>query len=263
MAKKDNDNFDFETEGKAKGGLNLDFLKNLTKQQKGIILIAAVAIVLVIAIVVVCAIVGANGGFSSNGDINGGGGDNSTTDGDGNIHDEVPDAIVEFYISSPPVRNLYNVGDEANYSGLTFFIRDTDRNIINISYDDDPDAFNITGFDSSVPVESQTITVECRGYTDTFTVKIEEPTPVKPTLVGITIDPMPQTIYGKGESLNLSGSYIVVEYSDGTTESIKLRMKHISGFDPDLAVGDHVLTVKYHDENGGYAETSFTITVTE
>ena len=262
MAKKDTENFDFDTEGKAKVSFSLDFIKNLTKQQKGIILIALVAVVLVIAIVVVCAIAGANGGANSNGNTNTGG-DNSTTDGDDNIHDEVPDAIVEFYISSPPVRNLYNVGDEANYSGLTFFIRDTDRNIINISYDDDPDAFTITGFDSSAPVELQTITVECRGYTDTFTVKIEAPAPVKPSLVGITVDPMPQMTYQKGQSLNLNGSYIVAEYSDGTTESVKLRMKHISGFDPDLAVGNHVLTVKYHDDNGGYAETTFTITITE
>ena len=52
MAKKD-ENFDFDTEGKAKVSFDLSFLKNLTKQQKGIILAAVVGVVLVIAIVIV------------------------------------------------------------------------------------------------------------------------------------------------------------------------------------------------------------------
>ena len=258
MAKKDDFDFDAESGGKFK--FDLSFLANLTKQQKGIILIAAVALVLVIAIVVTVVLIGANSKDDIPEDLDTNEGEHI---GDGG-NNEVPDEISQFYISSNPTKTSYYVGDNADYSGLTVYFKSESTGSVFLGYDEDPDAFTITGFDSSAPVEEQVITVECRGYTDTFTVTILEKETAKATLIGITVDPLPRTTYPVGYSFETTGAYIVCEYSDGTTESVPLTMKHISGFGAiAYTPGEHQIKVKYADDNGGYAETYITVTITE
>ena len=260
MAKKD-DNFDFDTEGKAKVSFDLSFLKNLTKQQKGIILIAAVAVVLVIAIIVTVALVGANsGGNNTN--------DSGTSDGGetpGGEGANVSGEITEFFIASSPIKKVYYVGESADFSGLSIFIRSTLGGSAYVDYTEYPDEFTITGFDSSVVNESVTITVEYAGTTDTFTVKVIEMPTVPPTLVNIRLDPMPQTEYKVDDVFRFNGAMIVCEYSDGTTKTVKLKMSHLSGYSDAIGTpGEHEIKVIYFDEeSSGYAETSFMITVTE
>ena len=256
MAKKDNDNFDFETEGKAKVSFDLSFLKNLTKEQKGIIL-AAVATVLVVAIIVVCIALGANNNDNSNN--NDGTGEGETVN-DGTV----PDEIIKFYISSAPTKTLYYVGDNLDCTGLSVYVKSEELGSMYINYDADPDAFTITGFDSSAPAEEQVITVECQGFTDTFTIKILANEVGQASLKGITIDPLPVTTYKVGDSFDTTGGYIVAEYSDGTFVTVELTMKHIFGFGAVAGTpGEHQIKVKYADDHGGYAETYITITITE
>ena len=256
MAKKDNDNFDFETEGKAKVSFDLSFLKNLTKEQKGIIL-AAVATVLVVAIIVVCIALGANNNDNSNN--NDGTGEGETVN-DGTV----PDEITKFYISSAPTKTLYYVGDNLDCTGLSVYVKSEELGSMYINYDADPDAFTITGFDSSVATEEQVITVECQGFTDTFTIKILANEVGQASLKGITIDPLPVTTYKVGDSFDTTGGYIVAEYSDGTFVTVELTMKHIFGFGAVAGTpGEHQIKVKYADDHGGYAETYITITITE
>ena len=260
MAKKDDFDFDAESGGKFK--FDLSFLANLTKQQKGIILIAAVALVLVIAIVVTVVLIGTNSGNDTPVDPGTSDGDTMGGDEDGNT--EVPEDIVNFYISSEPTKTLYTVGDLFDCAGLTVYLKSEETGSMYVSYDDDPDAFIITGFDSSAPVEEQVITVECRGFTDTFTVTIVAKETSKASLVSITVDPLPKTEYKVGESFSHTGGYIVAEYSDGTTETIKLRMKHVTGFGAiSNTPGEHQVKVEYSDDHGGYAYTYITITITE
>lgn len=256
MAKKDNDNFDFETEGKAKVSFDLSLLKNLTKEQKGIIL-AAVATVLVVAIIVVCIALGANNNDNSNN--NDGTGEGETVN-DGTV----PDEITKFYISSAPTKTLYYVGDNLDCTGLSVYVKSEELGSMYINYDADPDAFTITGFDSSAPAEEQVITVECQGFTDTFTIKILANEVGQASLKGITIDPLPVTTYKVGDSFDTTGGYIVAEYSDGTFVTVELTMKHIFGFGAVAGTpGEHQIKVKYADDHGGYAETYITITITE
>ena len=61
--------------------------------------------------------------------------------------------------------------------------------------------------------------------------------------------------------IDLTGAYILCEYSDGTTKLTKLYITHLSGRRAMQQVGEHVITVKYFDDNQGYAETTFTVTV--
>ena len=259
MAKKDTDNFDFETEGQAKEKSSFDLaelFKNLTKQQKGIILAAVIGIVLVIAIIITCIALGtSNNNTDNNGD---------TSEGE-NINDgTVPDEIIIFYISSAPTKTLYYVGDQFDWTGLSAYIKNEETGSMYINYDADPDAFTITGFDSSAPADELVITVECRGFTDTFTIKVLEKDVGQASLVGITVNPLPVTTYKIGDSFDTTGGYIVAEYNDGTFVNIELTMKHIFGFGSVADTpGEHQIKVKYADDHGGYAETTITITITE
>lgn len=263
MAKKDN--FDFDTDSKAKFNFDFGFLKNLTKKQKELILMIAIAVVLVIVIVVVGVII-FTGNKSGSGN-NGGSTGNNTGDQSGELDDgntEVPEEISKFEISTNPTKTEYYVGDLEDYSGLTVYIKNAEGSSSFISYNSDPDAFTFSGFDSSKPAEEQVITVECRGFTDTFTIKIIENDIAHATLVGITVDPLPQTTYKVGESFKHTGGYIVAEYSDGTFETIKLRMKHVSGYGAIANTpGEHEITISYSDDHGGYAETKITVTIVE
>ena len=255
MAKKE-ENFDFDTEGKAKFSFDLSFLKNLTKQQKGIILIAAVAVVLVIAIVVTCIALGANGG-------NGGSSNGGTNIGGENNGDEVPDEISVFYISSTPTKISYVVGEEPDYSGLTFYMKSEATGSIFISYNSDPDAFTFSGFDSSAPVDEQVITVECNGFTDTFKISVRKLEDTPPILVSIHLDPMPKTEYKVGDKFSYKSGKIVCTYDDGSTKVVDLTLNELSGFEGvTKEVGEHTITVKYR-ENGVTMKITYTITVTE
>ena len=262
MAKKDNDNFDFETESEGKGKFDLvGFFKNLTKKQKGIILAAVVGIVVVIAIVVTCIALGSNNNNSANG--NGGNDDGTSGVGGDNQGGDMPDTILDFQVSAPPYKTVYYVGETADYEGLYLYYRNADDRSRYIYYTDDPGAFTITGFDSSAPMENQVITVESAGFTATFTVTILEIPEVLPTLVGIRISPMPQTTYTLEDAFRFNNAKIIAEYSDGTTKTEYLAMNHIDGFGAIDSVGEHEIIIRYFDDNGGYAETYITITITE
>ena len=257
MAKKDNENFNFDTESEGKGKFDLvGFFKNLTKQQRGIILIAAVAVVLVIAIIVTCVIIGGNGSSNNNENNN------------SNVNDNgLPTDITGFVISNLPIKTVYYVGAEPDYTGMSLYIRSSSGTLI-INYMEQPDSFKVTGFDSSVPVEKQTITVEYEGFTDTFTIKVIEVPVAAPTLVAIRLDPnnMPVDTCKLGYAPDIRGAKLVCEYSDGTTKVINLAYEHLSDFEEDLMaaqVGDTVTIPVVYDEDGYVAETSFTVTIVE
>ena len=264
MAKKDNDNFDFETEGKAKVGFNLDFLKNLTKQQKGIILIVAVAVVLVVAIVITCIALGTNDGSNDgNGGVNNGENNDGTYDGEG-----VPDVITYFYISTIPAKTSYYVGDIVDYTGLTVYVKSSDGASLFINYNDDPEEFTITGFDSSAPVEEQVITVECKGFTDTYVIQIKEVENAAPKLVSVNFAIYPKQVYNSNDLFEYEDGVLLCTYSDGSTVEIPLLLEYMYGlenvFDLTgkyiLLPGEHTIQIEY-GENGVFVQTEYTITV--
>ena len=265
------DNFDFDTEGKGKLNLDFAFLKNLTQKQKETILMIAIAVVAVIVIVVVGVILmtanGGNGGSNGGGNAGGITGDGGSTENGGsdNGGDEMPTVILEFHVAAPPSKTTYYVGEEIDYEGLFFYYRNSDDRSEHIYYTDDPDAFTITGFDSSVPVENQVITVTFGEFSDTFTVTVMEIPVVPPTLERIYLDPMPKTEYKVGDIFLAKGAKIILEFSNGMKEPVDLLISNLSGFGAAINTpGEHEIKVVYVDEDKGYyAETSFTITVTE
>lgn len=259
MAKKDTENFDFETESEGKGKFDIvGFFKNLTKQQKGIILVAAVAIVLVVAIVITVVIIGTTGG--NNNDVN----NNGTTNNGGGNDDNI---ISNISIAAAPGKRAYYVGELPNYQGLVLEVNSGVDSSVLIYYDETPDDFIFTGFDSSVPVEEQVITVEYQGKTDTFTVEIKE-IPENPILVSIHFSTYPQQIFNVDDSFSFRDGVLTCTYSDGSTVDIPLKSSYMYGlseiFDPSddhiLLPGEHTIRIEY-GEDGVFVQTEYVITV--
>lgn len=257
MAKKE-ENFDFDTE--SKGKFDLSFLKNLTKQQKGIILIALVGIVLAVAIVITCVVLGTNNG--NGGFLGGNNGGNSNGEGS-----TVPDELVQMFISSTP-KTTYYVGEQADYSGLSVYVVTPDDERATINFAENPEVFTITGFDSSVPVESQIITVECRGLTQTFSIQIKDRDAVSSDLVSIHFGTYPKQIFGAFDKFDYEGGILVCTYADGSEVEIPLDIEYMYGLESIfditgnyiLTPGEHTISVEY-SENGIFVQTEYTITV--
>lgn len=261
MAKKE-DNFDFDTESKAKPKFELSFLNNLTPRQKEIILMVAIGVVALIVIVVIgVLLVGGNGSIGGlGGGSNNGGAGTGFAPPTGVDSDE----ISEMTISAGPSKTVYYVGEEIDLSGLKLYIKMKNGSEIYERYDDHLDEFVVKGFDSSAPADSQIVTVKYKGKSVVFTVKIKEMPVAAPSVQSITIDPLPKTEYTVNSSFITRNAKIVATFSDGSTQTISLTRSHLSGWAEAIQTpGTHEIKVKYFDGNGGYAETTFTITVTE
>lgn len=168
-------------------------------------------------------------------------------------------------ISAPPSKTVYYVGDTPNYSGLKIGVEQVGDNGYLLTYDENYSELTITGFDSSAPAKEQTITVQYKGFTTTFTVEIKELV-AQTHLVGIRVDPLPKkTTYKLGQALSYTGGRLICEYSDGTTKTLYLDDPgvSVSGFGAIYAPGEYDITVEYFDDKGGYAKTTFKITMTQ
>ena len=168
--------------------------------------------------------------------------------------------LKEIQIARVPNKVTYYCGTPLDTTGLVVYSVTNGGTFTKL----DLDACTITGFDSSVPVEKQTITVTYKGFTDSFTVEIlAEPTE-NPTLVSIKMATLPKTNYKLGEKLDVTGGTFTCYYSNGTTQTVDLAIRYTSGFMPAMnqGAGEYDITVKY-EENGVQVETTYKITITE
>ncbi len=159
-----------------------------------------------------------------------------------------------------PQKTLYYCGETFDVTGLTVYAYMNDGALVPI----DLRECTVEGFDSSVAVEAQPITVTYKGFTDTFDVVIKAPISTDPVLVSIEMDTLPKTQYKLGEDLDITGGTFIATYSDGTTKNLKLSNKYIYGFRDayEAGVGEYDITVKY-TKNGVEAQTTYKITITE
>ncbi len=165
--------------------------------------------------------------------------------------------IKHIIISSTPDKTIYLIGEKANYDGLRVQVTRNNGETFTVR----AGKCQITGFDSSVAEENQTITVDYQGFTATFSIKVEQPPKPTPVLKGIKLMEMPKTAYKVGEWLDTNGGMLLREYVDGTTAEITLVNSYIFGWEDVNGPGTYELTVKYK-ENGVTATTTYTITVT-
>ena len=275
MAKKDN--FDFETENKFKFSLDfldkIKFLNKFTESQKKLLFFSAILIVVVVIICAVLLIVSATGGFSGgnniggnigNGGSNDGGDEGGNTSGGNDL--SIYGEITGFAIFAEPYRTNYSVGDSPVYTGLCVIFETTGVGEVYVYYEDDPESFTITGFDSSKPVESQTITVTYGGHSDTFTIKISPVSTGPARLTSIRLDPAPPLEVPYGYPPDVTNAKIICEYSDGSTKTIDLEYENLADYEEDILAaspGDQVTIKVVYTEKGITCETSFTVTITE
>ena len=168
--------------------------------------------------------------------------------------------ITGITVSYLPNKTIYYVGEALDIEGLRVFTNRKGGAFLEV----DIDECTITGFDSSIAVERQIITVTYKGFTDTFAVTIKHPLSATPVLVKIEMENLPKTQYKVGELLNIEGGTFIATYSDGTTKTIKLANKHVYGFKAayDAGVGEYDITVKY-SKDGVEVQTTYKITITE
>lgn len=173
---------------------------------------------------------------------------------------EKANKVKSITLSSTPYDTEYFVGEELDCEGLLIVATKNNEETFYVDIKD----CTITGFDSSSPVESQTITVNYKGFVVTFTVTIKQIAEETPILVAISLETLPKTEYKVGEWLDTSGGVLVREYKDGTTKNIALVNSYIDGWLEayNSGVGTYTLRV-FYVESGILQETFYVITISE
>ena len=168
--------------------------------------------------------------------------------------------VKEIQIARNPDKQAYFCNTPLDTTGLAVYSITHGGDYVRLNLDE----CTITGFDSSVAVEEQVITVTYKGFTDTFTVTIKEEPVGDPTLESIEMGTLPKTAYKRGEALDVTGGTFICKYSDGTTKTVDLAIKYTSGFMPAMnkGAGEYDITVKY-DEGGIVVQTTYKITITQ
>ncbi len=172
--------------------------------------------------------------------------------------DEDIEKTTSFEIHSAPNKTTYYVGDVPAFAGLQLALTSPDGNTVILG----PESCTISGFDSSVPVNKQVITVTYKEYTTTFTIKILDKAEEPPTgmFTGMSFKSLPKTQYKVGENLSVEGGVLLKKYDDGSTREMKLTYDMVYGFTTSKP-GTYKLTVSYM-EDAELAEITYDITVT-
>ena len=176
--------------------------------------------------------------------------------------EEIPSEIQEITIKTGPQKVEYSQGEELDITGGVIKVTYTDGKTEEIQMTEA--GVSISGYDKDT-VGEQVITVEYKGKSTQFTVKVKEketpnPTPTPSEIQEIMVKTQPQKVeYNQGEELDITGGVITVKYTDGKTEEIQMTETGvgISGYDKDK-IGEQVITVEYKGKS-----TQFTVKVKE
>ena len=169
------------------------------------------------------------------------------------IRYEVLDPPVEKEIDSVEITSLpskvaYTTGEKISTSGM----------VLTVSYNDGTKATVTSGFEIDTQYASgtgtQTVKVTYKGKSDTFEITVTAP--VVKNVVGVSVSRFPdKTDYYYKESLSTSGLKLLVEYDDGSTETVS------SGYTVPAtkftSTGSQTITVTYR----GF-EAEFAVNVT-
>lgn len=138
--------------------------------------------------------------------------------------------------------------------GLTYYDKEDNTEYThNFSLGNPPShiSFEVSDFDTSVPVESQTVTVKFTSskipgeITGTFNIKI-----LPPKLTGLELKDaeMIKDTYVVNEQLDYDNIVMQATYGNGTVEDIPLTADMVSGFDTtEVCAYNKALTVTYKD----------------
>ena len=160
------------------------------------------------------------------------------------------DLILEsIEITQPADKLVYNVGDSLDITGLEVkgYYDDGSSKILPVAKS------NVTGFDSSAAVASQTLTITFGGKSAVYTVEIKESgTIVLLDHIAITT-PAAKLVYNVGDELDLSGMVVTGYYTDGSSQPENISVSNVTGFDSSAAAASQTLTITVKDKTAEYA----------
>lgn len=168
-----------------------------------------------------------------------------------------------FTVLSRPDKTTYFVGESPSWYGFEAKLTTDTGSTVTLG----PESCTFSGFNSSVPVENQVITVRYKQHTATFNIKIvaksdnNQQNPADGQFNGMSFKTMPQTWYKVGDWLSVQGGVLLLRYDNGATKEVALNYDMVSGFTT-AAPGFYTLTVTYI-EDGHRATLTYDITVTE
>ncbi len=158
-----------------------------------------------------------------------------------------PVTLSEISVTAQPTKKEYVVGDTFDKTGLKVTAKYSDTTTKDVTAE-----VTTSGFDSSKPVESQTITVTYGGKSATFTVKILA---VKVTKIEITTEPTKKEYFVGETTLDTTGMVVTATYNNGTTADVTKDVTTI-GFDSRAAKKSQTIIITY----GGWSAT-FTVKI--
>ena len=161
--------------------------------------------------------------------------------------DVVP-TLASIAITKPALKLVYNAGESLDITGMVVTGTYTDGNTKTESIT----TANVTGFNSSVPVTGQVLTVTVNGRTAAYTIDI-----VQPLLVSIAItQPASKLVYEIGDELDITGLVVTGTYDDLSTKVLPVTGSNISGFNSSTPAASQLLTITYEGRT-----TSYTIAI--
>lgn len=147
-------------------------------------------------------------------------------------------------ITAPANKLTYKVGESLSVTGM----------VVTGSYNGyqqsiPVSAANVTGFNSSTEVDSQTLTVTLEGRTTTYTITII------PALSSLAITtPATKLTYRVGESLDITGLVVTGTYTDGSTQVVPITTANVYWFDSSFP-GTQTLKVQVENKFTTYQIT--------
>lgn len=184
--------------------------------------------------------------------------------GGGSSNDEHnPTDIVGITMSAFPKREYY-VGEEFEFENTKVQVLTYDMSYTSfVEYG----SLTFSGFDSSVPLEEQVITVSYKGFTTTFTVTIKETPKDTATVESFEIFDFKTTITMSdwneyGPISLIRGSTLKLVLSDGSfSDPVYIDPSWVWGYQKVSQPGTFDLTIKYNNDGTLY-EKVVTITIT-
>lgn len=145
-------------------------------------------------------------------------------------------------LSVLPTKTNYYIGEDFEFSGMK----------IQVIYKSgrsefiDVDSSMISGFDSKSPNKALPIFINYQGKITQTTLSIHDYPDYPKTLTGIALHSKPTLLaYKIGWQLDVRGGIIILNYDDGSTESVLLLKEYVSGFDSTLVNDSLELIINY------------------
>lgn len=153
-------------------------------------------------------------------------------------------------VTTPPDKTIYKTGDALDISGI----------IVKGTYSDGSqqsiiiEPKNITGFDSSKPVDNQMLTVTYQGKTTTFNVSIKDASQFVLQSIEITTQPI-KKVYNIGDTIDISGMVVTGTFGNNIKQVVPVTASDITGFDSTTPSAVQVLTVTYEGKTANFNVT--------